>query len=463
MNKRKKAIIIVLLIIGLILASGCLKRPVPEKAVQQIPTSVITIVPDKNETNGTSLSKVKVASVYESIIDGNPIGPNRNIEEVSKMLNDTHTDLVHRGFFRWNPVPESPENISPELITYFAERGNIAPEQIPPLVEKSGYNYEQLSKSIKTIKEKNPNIIFVGAIAAQRINRIERNDKSGKIYGAEDTWGMALDPQKWNIQLNGKPLTKEQFQEMFARSQQWIKPNEQYDWRKADAYFPDITNPEFQEILLSWAEKQVDSGADAIWIDGLPQTALFYRFTKDKKHPMINDLYSASEKIIDGIHNYRTEKKVYVGSWALPFGLVEGLPYLPPTVDFVTKTPTSNEVLNKELDKIKWVNEITYIKNIYNNAPIFVVMDWGGDNLPLFVFSQKLTNEERKNLLKNFDEELEKLGVNFVYPIHGGWMGEGVTILSFGKWKTYDSLAPEFDTYEIIKQLSLNKSINESR
>ncbi|MCZ7355377.1 MAG: hypothetical protein O8C65_00450 [Candidatus Methanoperedens sp.] len=458
--KIKLLIIIGILIIGIVVVSGCMKKTsITNNSVSKVPGPVPAVpsAPVKKD----KILQVKVASIYESIIDGNPIGPNRSIEEVSKLLNDTHTDMVHRGFFRWNPVPESPQNISPELITYFAERGNIAPEQIPPLIEKSGYNYEQLSKSINVIKEKNPNIIFVGAIAAQRINRIERNDKSGKIYTTNETWAMALDPQKWNISFNGKPLTKEQFQEMFARSQQWIKPNEQYDWRKEDAYFPDITNAEFQEILLSWAEKQVDSGADAIWIDGLPQTSLFYKVTKEKNNPMINDLYSASEKIIDGIHNYRPEKKVYVGAWALPLGLVEGLPYLPPSVDFVTMTVPSNEILNQELNKIEWANEITYAKNIYNNVPIFVVMDWGGDNLPLFVFSQKLTNEERKNLLKNLDEEFEKMGVNFVYPIHGGWMGEGATILSFGKWKTYDSLAPEFDTYEIIKQLSLNKSINE--
>ncbi|MCZ7371831.1 MAG: hypothetical protein O8C66_15105 [Candidatus Methanoperedens sp.] len=185
--KIKLLIIIGILIIGIVVVSGCMKKTsITNNSVSKVPGPVPAVpsAPVKKD----KILQVKVASIYESIIDGNPIGPNRSIEEVSKLLNDTHTDMVHRGFFRWNPVPESPQNISPELITYFAERGNIAPEQIPPLIEKSGYNYEQLSKSINVIKEKNPNIIFVGAIAAQRINRIERNDKSGKIYTTNETW-----------------------------------------------------------------------------------------------------------------------------------------------------------------------------------------------------------------------------------------------------------------------------------
>ncbi len=36
-------------------------------------------------------------------------------------------------------------------------------------------------------------------------------------------------------------------------------------------------------------------------------------------------------------------------------------------------------------------------------------------------------------------------------------MGQDARILSFGKLKTYDSLAPEFETYEMIKKLTQSK------
>ncbi len=49
---------------------------------------------------------------------------------------------------------------------------------------------------------------------------------------------------------------------------------------------------------------------------------------------------------------------------------------------------------------------------------------------------------------------------NFVYPIHGGDMGptREVKRLSYGKFNWYDSIAPEFQTYETIKELAQNKS-----
>ena len=36
-------------------------------------------------------------------------------------------------------------------------------------------------------------------------------------------------------------------------------------------------------------------------------------------------------------------------------------------------------------------------------------------------------------------------------------MGQDARILSFGKLKTYDALAPEFQTYEMIKKLAQSK------
>jgi len=50
------------------------------------------------------------------------------------------------------------------------------------------------------------------------------------------------------------------------------------------------------------------------------------------------------------------------------------------------------------------------------------------------------------------------LPITFVYPLHGGWMGTNAKILTFGKFKVYDALVPEFETYETIKNLAKNKT-----
>ena len=36
-------------------------------------------------------------------------------------------------------------------------------------------------------------------------------------------------------------------------------------------------------------------------------------------------------------------------------------------------------------------------------------------------------------------------------------MGTNAKVLSFGKFKVYDALAPEFETYETIKELAQSK------
>ena len=62
----------------------------------------------------------------------------------------------------------------------------------------------------------------------------------------------------------------------------------------------DITNKDFQELLLSWAKKQIDCGADAIWIDMLyAQAKKIAQVTKDIKHPAFKESFAASARIVD--------------------------------------------------------------------------------------------------------------------------------------------------------------------
>lgn len=424
--------------------------------------------PDRiNDTLGggayskNDLGKVKVAVLYENITDGPPLGPQKSTGEIIRILKETHAGLIFRGFWRWLPAPESADDIAPELAGYLAGRAKVSPGQISFLAGKSGYNYKELGVRISAIKKEIPGMIFVGAIPAQRISGIDKNDITGKIYTQAQTWAMALDPQKWHMQRNGKPLTKEAFQEQYARLNNWTRPGEGYEYDKAQAYFPDITNPDFQELLLSWAARQIEAGADAIWIDGLPQTSIMYKLTKDTGHPAIKDTFAASEQLTEKIHKYGESKgkRIYVGTWVLPLQ-VDGLPQMKSDIDFLTLTPSEEEVSNERPDPAKWREVILRFKKVYGDTPVFAFIDWGFDRSPIVAFSQKLRAMEQGNALKTFDGSFAEFGVNFIYPVRGGYMGAGAATrkLSFGKYRSYDSLAPEFNTYETIKELAGKKA-----
>ena len=386
-----------------------------------------------------NISHVRVAVLYERIGDGEWI--NRSVEDEIEIFRETNAEFIFRAFWRWNPCPEKCEDLSEEQ----REKCQVG-----------GYSYEHLEKTISKIKTELPDIIICGAVPAQIIHRRGVwNPKTGEIIKYPETWQLALNPEKWGINVS-----KKEFQCMFAKTHFWIPQDldcEEYTPEIASAYFPDITNEKFQELLLSWAERQVDAGADAIWIDMLfRQVTMLYRLTKDFEHPAVRESYSAINKIVDKIHEYgkRKGKYVHVGSWATPVKF----PYPPPQLDFVTVTPSGKEIRELELNEEKWNEYLSLIRERFGEVPVFAFIDWAGTTkTPLGQFSQNLSKEEQREFLKKADEFFSKKGIIFVYPVHGGFMGHDAKILSFGKSKVYDSLAPEFETYETIKELAQGK------
>jgi len=88
-------------------------------------------------------------------------------------------------------------------------------------------------------------------------------------------------------------------------------------------------------------------------------------------------------------------------------------------------------------------------------VPAIAFIDWAFTaDTPLGVFSQELTKEEAREALQNFERFFREHGILFAYPVHGGYMGRDASKLSFGWSYKYDSLAPEFDTYDIIQELA---------
>jgi hypothetical protein len=402
------------------------------------------------------LSRVKVAVLYENVTDGVSMG--RSMADTIKLLKETRADMIFRGFWKWEAIVESPDNIPKELLEFSREEG-FSDKQASEKIRRSGHYYQALTGWISAIKKEMPDMIFCGAIPPQHLFRVEINPITGKVYTAEETWAMALDPQKWGITHNGKPITKEQFQARVAGKKPGNKSGE-YDRRKATAYFPDITDPDFQDLLLSWAKKQIDCGADAIWIDMLyAQAKLISRATEDPNHPAVKASLAAAVKLIDGIHKYGESKGKYinVGSWgqsASEFGSKNDYGNL----DFVTFAPTKEEVRNKGLDEERWKAKVNDVRSLHGNIPIYSFIDWSNNDSQIVTFSQELDLQEQSQVLRTFDPAFSRLGINFAYPLHGGYMGSIAAKLSFGKSRVYDSLAPEFATYATIKELAQKKA-----
>ncbi|RZN40554.1 MAG: hypothetical protein EFT35_02785 [Methanophagales archaeon ANME-1-THS] len=428
MNKRHVRFVGILLIV-LILSCGCIRRPtsVPTPTATPTATPVPTPTPPAPVEGG--LSHVRVATLYERVTDGTLIG--RDVNEVITLFKDTKTDFIFRGWWIWQPCANRCSEVPPG-ITYAYD------------CELMGYSYEHLQDALSKIKREMPDVIFCGAIPAQRVNYIEINPMSGKIYSQSEVERMAIDPAHWGITSVSKEEAQKYFQERGTG---------------AGGYYPDITNPEYQELLLSWAQKQIDCGADAIWIDGLfGQARMFETVTKDQNHPAVKASFEAASKIIDEIHNYGNSKYgkyIYVGTWGTYFPT---LPYTMPNLDFVTLSPSINEISQKKLDEREWETTVGLIREKLGEKRVFVFIDWAGDESPMVTFSQQLSPAEQEEFLKRIDSFCRSNGLVFVYPLHGGFMGSKGTRLSGGKFRIYDSLAQEFQTYETIKELAQNKS-----
>ncbi len=377
------------------------------------------------ETFDENMTDIKVAILYQRITDGiyHP-SKIRTYEDLVNILKETSPDLVFRVWWRWIPTPES------------------LPSDHP--VYQAGHTYQQLEETLENLKRDLPEIHhWWGSIPTQRINFEERNPITGKTYSQNETWEMALDPQKWGINFS-----KEKLQELAQEE----GGTGEY------GYFPDVTNKVFQELYLSWAKRQIDAGVNGLFLDMLfAQPRVLAKLTGNPRHPAVEESLEAIDYLIEEIRRYGYSKGeyIYLCSW----GTFTDFPDYTPDLDFVIVTLTMREVRNLELDEKRWDEIISKIKERLPKAKILAIIDWAGTtNTSLGVFSQELSKEEQREFLRIADAFFRRRGVTFIYPVHGGFMGQDAKILSYGKSKTYDSLAPEFDTYETIVELAKNRT-----
>jgi len=227
------------------------------------------------------------------------------------------------------------------------------------------------------------------------------------------------------------------------------------------AFFPDITNARYQELLLNLARKQFDCGVDVLWIDALFGQARFFReyaarnpAEAENATRAAREAFEASSTIVDKIHAYGEQtrgQRIFIISW--PHSIE--FPYPQPKLDGMMTSPSAREILSGRLDEARWEDLLARIREKFPGVPIFARIDYGEhDRTPLAVFSQQLSPEEQRAFLRAADEFFAARGVRFIYPVHGGYMGRGARRLAFGKSSFYDSLAPEFDTYGTIWELA---------
>ena len=445
-------------IIALLLISGISVVSIQDNTFESLEASKIPITPTsdviKEEAKG-NLSQVKVVSQYRRVTDG--VAFNRTVDDVIGIFNETKTDFIFQGWMTQWPCPDKCSDLPTE-----EERLKC---------EMAGYSYECLRNATFKIKEKLPDVIFCGGTLAEflYVNDVSGENEEERVNKA---WGMALDPEKWGVDFS-----KRDMQCYWAKRWGIIEKSEdcpdeeELKWIMSSRhYFPDLTNPDFQDIFLNRIYKQIDAGVDAIWIDMLyAQSSLLKALTGDENHVAVQDSYNAASQIVDDIHEYGLNrgKYIYVISWVIleKDGSIVIL-HPNPNIDIAMTSVSSDEILNKnngkmgKFDEEIW-NEVIEIINENLGMPIFARIDYGGiGRSPLRVFSQELTPEQQRDFLKIADIFFSSRGINFIYPIHGGDMGPAkeVNRLSYGKFNWYDSLAPEFQTYETIKELAENKS-----
>lgn len=382
------------------------------------------------------LSQVEVAIWYQKLVDGMQIETGRDVERVIEILKETKTDLIFRAWWRWSPCPENCEQV---------------PESLKEKCKNNGYTYSHLGDAISKIKAKLPEIIIIGAVPAQKIDRRLWDPITGERIDYPETWDIALDPSKWGV----TKISKIELQCGAAEMLGYMGDNtncDTYDPEKATGYVPDITNPKYQELLKAFIAKQIEEGCDGIWIDGLWwNVQIMYYITEDENHPAVKQTLNASRSIIDWFHKKYPNK--VIGTWSAP-----RTPFVSASLDFASLPSfTQQEILDLKINESLWNEKIQDARSKFGNIPLITFIDTGWGKSPMYYFSQNLSPEQQDEFLRVADEFFTKKNVIFAYPVHGGFMGKDATTLAYDKCLFYDSLAPEFGTYETIKELAQKK------
>jgi len=384
---------------------------------------------------------------YQRLNDAVMLSPpaRRSVETVARIIKDLHADFVMQGVFRYYPCVDT---CSRWL------RWN-APKR-EKCIEKQ-YAYDLMARAVDVVQSETDAIIGGGTPieffwAEQWDSEIEFN----KWLSREDVWKLALDPRKF-----GLPVTKEKFQAWFWK--RFTGKTVSNPKKEMDFYLYDPTQSDVQNMLADILEAQLRCGVKAFWWDMLllPVAALLY-YGVPVEHTAIAEVYNACKQIAKG-----TQRKARHISWSYwqlehSYRLFSRYGALP--LDICVVMITTKEVKNKKMDDKRWNYIQGIVKKLYRDTPIFARIDYGKGRSPLYVFAEELSMAEANAFLEIAENFLRKRNVHLILPVHGGNPCDPQQIkrgrcprLAFGKYNWYDSLAPEWRTYPVIKAIAYKR------
>ncbi len=378
-------------------------------------------------TTGTKARVVNVLRIKSAILYQNLHSPPEGLEGAIKVINELRPSLIWyaRQIVGVPPVPNA--SVAYE-IARDAGLSDYRAKLFAKWVRERAYTLRDISEEVRSV-----NAVYCPCILIQNFRTDFNYDPlTFKPIPKDVLKSVALDYSKWGLPY-GREATQEFFRERLGI------PN--------GAVFPDITNKFYQEYVLRKVEALKKVGVKCVWLDALfTQANIAYAITHDFNHPAVRDAYLAAYELVKRIK----ELGMIVGTWSnwvrYPYREV-------PPVDFVTRTLSRSEVANVRINYDLWA-EVTKLIRCKTNATILMVFDFGpSDDTPLAIFSQKLSPKQQRELLKQMHEVAMKLGLVPTYPVHGGCMGRNAKILSYSKYRYYDALAPQFRTYNTIKEL----------
>lgn len=360
--------------------------------------------------------------------------PPHGLSKAVRILNDLDTEFI--WYAHWvTGFPMPPDVKSAYEIARNCGLSEKKAKEFQQWCKQQAYTLEHVKEQVNAVKDK----IYCPCILGYSNFRIDFNFDpiTFECIDRDTMWNeMLLNFGKWGIvnPKTGKPYTVRETQELF--------------WRRGlprHNGIPDFSNPLVQKYYIKKAQAMKDCGAKAVWFD------MFFQLPQRLKdilkigydHPMIKDLYQGCKYMVE-----KTRQNMIVGTWinALQF------PYEPPKLNFFTASPTVHEILKLQLNKKRW----SYFKGLVDKvkAKLMVIFDFANrDDMPLAVFSQKLSSKQQCEFLRKLHELANKYGLDVAYPVHGPGIGKNPKKLAWGKYKIYDALAPEFNTYNCIKKL----------
>ncbi len=349
--------------------------------------SFLSLIPQPPATHA---SQLKIVSLYESIID-------TNISTLTSILEETHTDIIFRAYFR-------------------GYHRNLDPR-----------DYSKLAGTIRAIKTKLPWVQVMGGISCSA------------IYYPGDYW-----PNLTRISAET------------ARQMLWVLPNGSLGHHSS---FPwpilDLSKPLTRQFIEAYAYRFIDAGIDSLFFD---EVDLILNIAPRYGLNVTRQPYlEAWTEIVHAVKDYARRSRGRDVLVTLNSGYVNSIgepsAEIWPGQDFITVSFNPNTIKSQS-NQDDWQGFKRQIEKTYGHLmPIMAFIDWGVGETPLSIFAS-LSGSKQIALLKLLHDVSAREGLLFVYPLRGGTIsGSAVNYQN-----TYD--ARKQGTLSTIVQLTANADAN---